>query len=82
KQYYQGNIEKARKDWQVMFFENRNTAGELVGFSINQESVELNSYLAHEKHLLANMAELLQKPAVANKYRQAAKVLAKRINQC
>ncbi|MBB1405203.1 alpha-glucosidase [Pseudoalteromonas sp. SG44-5] len=82
KQHYQGNIEQARKDWQVMFFENRNTAGELIGFSINQESVELNTYLAHEKNLLANMAELLQKPALAKKYRQTAKVLAARINQC
>jgi len=82
KQHYQGNIEQARKDWQVMFFENRNAAGELLGFSINQESVELNTYLAHEKNLLANMAELLQQPELAQQYRQAAKVLAARINQC
>lgn len=82
KQNYQGNIEQARKDWQVKFFENRNNAGELVGFSINQESVELNTYLAHEKRLLASMADLLNKPAVAQKYLQASKVLAARINQC
>lgn len=81
-QHYQGNIERARKDWQVMFYENRNTSGELLGFSINQESVELNTYLAHEKILLANMAELLQKKELASQYRQAASVLAARINQC
>ncbi|WP_085283901.1 alpha-glucosidase [Colwellia chukchiensis] len=82
KQHYQGNIEQARKDWQVMFFENRNAQGELLGFSINQESVELNTYLAHEKNLLANMAELLGNSQLATQYRQAATRLAARINQC
>jgi putative isomerase len=79
---YKGNIEKARKDWQVMFYENKNTAGELLGFSINQESVELNTYLAHEKTLLANMAELLKQDKLAEDYRRQAKRLAKHINQC
>ncbi|WP_019026396.1 alpha-glucosidase [Colwellia piezophila] len=82
KQNYQGDVNKARKDWQVMFYQNTNNAGDLLGFSINQESVELNTYLAHEKTLLANMAELLQQEKLAASYRQAAKVLAKRINQC
>ena len=79
---YQGDINKARKDWQVMFYQNTNDAGDFLGFSINQESVELNTYLAHEKTLLANMAELLQQKELAKSYRQAAKVLAKRINKC
>jgi len=79
---YQGDALKAREDWQVMFYENKNTAGELLGFSINQESVELNTYLAHEKTLLANMAELLKQDKLADDYRQQARRLAKRINQC
>lgn len=29
---------------------------------IAQESVELNTYLAHEKTLLANMAEVMNQP--------------------
>ncbi|WP_057830461.1 alpha-glucosidase [Colwellia sp. TT2012] len=82
KQYYQGDVKQARKDWQVLFYPNTNDAGDLLGFSINQESVELNTYLAHEKTLLANMAELLQQNKLAASYRQAAKTLAKRINQC
>ncbi|NQY47668.1 MAG: alpha-glucosidase [Colwellia sp.] len=82
KKNYLGDVHKARKDWQVMFYQNTNDAGDLLGFSINQESVELNTYLAHEKTLLANMAELLQQKNLAADYRQAAKVLAKRINQC
>jgi len=82
KQNYQGNIEQARKDWQVMFYENRNDSGELLGFSINQESVELNTYLAHEKSLLGKMAKLLQQAKLSLKYTQSAEELAKRINQC
>lgn len=81
-QKYQGNIEQARKDWQVMFYENRNKAGELLGFSLNQESVELNTYLVHEKKLLAKMALLLQHPQQALAYQQSAKILSARINQC
>jgi putative isomerase len=80
--HYQGDLTKARKDWQVMFYQNTNNAGDLLGFSINQESVELNTYLAHEKTLLANMAELLQQEKLAASYRQATKGLSKRINQC
>jgi len=82
KDKYQGDALKARKDWQVMFYQNNSASGELLGFSINQESVELNTYLAHEKTLLANMAELLKQNKLAEDYRQQAKRLAKRINQC
>jgi putative isomerase len=79
---YQGNIERARKDWQVMFYENLSERGELLGFSINQESVELNTYLANEKVLLANMSELLKEKKVATQYRKASEKLSKIINQC
>ncbi len=82
KEKYQGDTLIARKDWQVMFYENNNSAGELLGFSINQESVELNTYLAHEKTLLAKMAQLLKQNKLADDYNQQAKILAKRINQC
>jgi len=82
KQEYQGDLLKAREDWQVLFYQNNSASGELLGFSINQESVELNTYLAHEKTLLANMAELLEHNKLAANYRQQAKTLSKRINQC
>lgn len=82
KQHYQGNIEQARKDWQVLFYENRSETGDLLGFSINQESVELNAYLAHEKTLLANMAELLQQTELSQSYKKEAKLLATKINEC
>ncbi len=73
---------KASKDWQVRFFENKNSQGELVGFSINQESVELNTYLAKEKLLLSKMSEKLNKPAQAEQYIKSAQLLSERINQC
>ncbi len=80
--HYQGNIKQARKDWQVLFFENMDDKGLLLGFSINQESVELNTYLSQEKSLLAKMARLLNKNQQADDYRQNSMALAKRINQC
>lgn len=80
--HYQGNLQKARQDWQVMFFENRDSANQLLGFSINQESVELNTYLAHEKYLLAKMAALLGKNTLVKQYVKQADLLSKRINQC
>lgn len=81
-QHYAGDIEQARLDWQVRFYPNRSKTGELLGFSINQESVELNSYLAHEKRLLAKMADLLKRPAKATLYRSQADALSLQINSC
>ncbi|RJY18855.1 cell wall anchor protein [Parashewanella spongiae] len=44
----------------LYILENRHK-GELVGYSISQESVDLNAYLYAEKHFLAQMAEILAK---------------------
>jgi len=82
KKYYQGNISTAQQDWQVRFYANNDAQGRLVGFSINQESVELNTYLAQEKQLLAKMALLLNKPALSKKLLAQSKLLISRINQC
>jgi len=82
KKHYQGNLKQARADWQVRFFENKNEQDELLGFSIDQESVELNTYLAQEKQLLSKMANLLNHKKAANSYKQQANTLIKRINSC
>ncbi len=37
----------------------RNNDNEIVGYTLNQESVDLNSYLYAEKALLMSMAEML-----------------------
>lgn len=79
---YNNDIKRARNDWQVMFFENRDSDNQLLGYSINQESVELNSYLALEKQLLAKMAHLLDDEQSAKQFEQQALKLKKRINQC
>jgi putative isomerase len=80
--HYQGNQKLARQDWQVRFFENHADNGRLLGFSINQESVELNAYLAMEKTLLAKMARVLGRNKEAIHWDAAAKQLAHRVNQC
>lgn len=79
---YGGDLDRARKDWQVLFFENRASDGKLIGFSINQESVELNSYLALEKQILADMGDLLGKRKQAKADRAGAKVISDYVNKC
>ncbi|MGB1298820.1 MAG: alpha-glucosidase [Psychrobium sp.] len=80
--HYQGDLKQANADWQVRFFENRDNENQLVSFTIDQESVELNSYLAAEKQLLAQMAGVLGDSAKQKQYSAASKQLAKRINHC
>lgn len=66
----------------VNVLENRNESNELLGYSIDQESVELNSYLAQEKLLLAKMALIINKPIVAKNFQQQADKLIAYINEC
>ena len=79
---YAGDRKVARRDWQVIFYPNKDTRGRLLGYSINQESVDLNSYLALEKRILAQIAELLGRKQQAGRYRREADALAARINAC
>lgn len=48
-----------KDDVGVKVFENRDTKNNLVGYSINQESVDLNSFLYAEKIYLGQIAEIL-----------------------
>lgn len=79
---YQGKLTKAQKDWQVRFFENRDNKGELLGFSIDQESVELNAYLVKEKKILADMANLLGKKSLGQSLHKDIDTLTNVINTC
>ncbi len=81
-QYHQGQLDKAKRDWQVRFFENRDAQGKLVGFSIDQESVELNAYLVKEKRILADMAQLLGKTDLQQHLLKHVDTLTQLINQC
>ncbi|EGT3599751.1 LPXTG cell wall anchor domain-containing protein [Clostridium perfringens] len=52
----------------VHVFENKDNNGNTVGYSINQESVDLNSYLYAEKGFLKSMADILGKTEDSQKY--------------
>ena len=57
----------------VHVFENKDNNGNTIGYSINQESVDLNSYLYAEKGFLKSMADILGKTEDSQKYEVEAK---------
>ncbi|MCG3099676.1 alpha-glucosidase [Enterobacter sp. DRP3] len=71
-----------RSDWTVKFAENRSKEGDLLGYSLRQESVDQASYMYSDNHYLAQMASLLGKEQDAGHYRQLADKLATYINTC
>ncbi|MEG1487027.1 alpha-glucosidase [Lactococcus sp.] len=56
----------------VQVFENKKE-GKTIGYSINQESVDLNSYLYAEKGFLSSMASELGKKKESKEYKKEAK---------
>ncbi|MGF1679960.1 alpha-glucosidase [Photobacterium minamisatsumaniensis] len=54
-----GDVEIAKKDWEVRFAENRSESGELLGFSMLQESVDQASYMYSDNKYLAEIANLV-----------------------
>ncbi|WP_168204030.1 alpha-glucosidase [Aliikangiella coralliicola] len=75
-------LDQARKDWQVRFFENRDNSNNLLGYSIDQESVDLNTFLFVEKQILAQIASVLGQDSLSAKFIQQAAHLKSLINQC
>ena len=55
--------------------ENRDRNGKLLGYSLNQESVDLNSYLVADKRYLARIARRLGHRAAADRYERQAREL-------
>jgi len=53
------NAPRFDDDASVQVLENHDLNGKLIGYSLSQESVDLNAYLFAEKALLAEMAKLL-----------------------
>ncbi|WP_263078884.1 alpha-glucosidase [Endozoicomonas sp. Mp262] len=74
------HLKKARADWTPRFFQNTDDKGNKLGYSINQESVDINSYLAREKELLADMATLLGKDSAAEQFKADADQIKNYIN--
>lgn len=64
----------------VKVLENKDAKGVLVGYSINQESVDLNSFLYAEKIYLSNMAEILNLPTEKKEYLASAKKIKEYVN--
>ena len=69
------------EDAGVKVFKNENDDGQVIGYSINQESVDLNSYLYAEKVILGDIAELLSHSEEALKYGAEAEFIKKYINE-
>lgn len=65
----------------VKVLENKDSKGNLVGYSINQESVDLNSFLYAEKVYLSNMAEVLGLPKEKKEYLASAKKVKEYVNK-
>ena len=64
----------------VLVFENKNDKGEVVGYSINQESVDLNAYLYAEKGFLKSIAEILGYEEDVIKYEKDAEFVRNYVN--
>ncbi|GAA1965795.1 MGH1-like glycoside hydrolase domain-containing protein [Catenulispora subtropica] len=60
---------------------NTDAAGTPVGYSLTQESVDLNSYLAAESSILAQMADRLGHPADAARFRASATATTTAVQQ-
>ncbi|MGL4570154.1 MAG: alpha-glucosidase [Clostridium sp.] len=60
------------EDVGVKVFENKDKSGKLIGYSINQESADLNAYLYAEKAFLKSMADELGKINDSDKYKKEA----------
>ncbi|XLZ72923.1 alpha-glucosidase [Massilia sp. SR12] len=72
-----GDLAAARRDWQVRVVENHDSKGKLLGYSIDQESVDLNAFLYREKLILADIAQALGDARAAADWRaQAGKLRA------
>ena len=80
--HYGGELAVAQRDWNVRFFMNKDQAGKPTGYSLNQESVDQNSYLYMEAGLLARMADLLGFPEDIAGHQQTAMRLKAYINNC
>lgn len=73
------NAPRFDEAYDLNVLENHNADGELVGYSLSQESVDLNAYLYAEKRLLAKMALIMGVSEQANKWQQQAQILSTKI---
>lgn len=72
----------SRKDWEVLFSENKDNDGKLVGYSLLQESVDQASYMYSDNKYLADMADILGLKEDAATFRGKSEFIADYINKC
>lgn len=81
-----GNIALAKKDWEVRFAENRSDKGQLLGFSMLQESVDQASYMYSDNHYLSQLAGLVSDGVAgkerATEFADGAEKIKEYINTC
>ena len=70
------NAPRFDEDYGIDVLPNRDEDGQLLGYSLSQESVDLNCYLYAEKGYLLKIAEVLGKTEDARVYRQEAEKVA------
>ena len=69
------------EDTGIDVFENKSEDGRVLGYSINQESVDLNAYLYAEKGFLKSMAEVLGKTEDVKKYTEEAEFVREYVSK-
>lgn len=65
----------------VIVYENKDKSGKVIGYSINQESVDLNAYLYADKAFLASISRELGYEQEAKNYEQDAKKIKDYVNE-
>lgn len=73
------NAPRFDDDDSVQVLKNRNGKGEVIGYSLSQESVDLNAYLYAEKVFLSKMAALQQLDKAASEWSTQADKLKTQI---
>lgn len=66
-------------DTGIAVLENRDPSGRLIGYSLNQESVDLNAYLVAEKRYLGEIARVLGRHADAQRFDDQAQSVSQTI---
>lgn len=70
-----------KDDIGIKVFENRDVDNRLLGYSINQESVDLNSFLYAEKIYLSNIAKILENEEESKEFERSAEYVKEYINE-
>ena len=76
------SLHHVQEHFKVKVLEQLNDKGNQLGYTLDQESVDLNSFLAMEAKLLSQMARLLGNSRDAQKYLQRHEHMKNYINQC